>query len=62
MVKPYKTYMNLATTIPGVNDLFAIWIIAEIGVDMSVFPSPEHLASCAGYLQQITNQPEKRKA
>ncbi len=35
-------------TIPGVNKHCAASIIAEIGVDMSVFPSAKHLASWAG--------------
>jgi transposase len=35
-------------TIPGVDQRTAEAIIGEIGVDMSAFPSPAHLASWAG--------------
>lgn len=35
-------------TIPGVDRLTAIAIVAEIGVDMSRFPSDRHLSSWAG--------------
>src|SRR4051794_23888349 len=35
-------------TIPGVGRKTAIGLLAEIGPDMSVFPSPAHLASWAG--------------
>ena len=34
-------------TIPGVKQRAAEVLIAEIGVDMSVFPTPKHLASWA---------------
>lgn len=36
------------TTIPGVDRKIAQVIIAEIGIDMSRFPTAGHLASCAG--------------
>src|SRR5881397_3416964 len=39
---------ELLQTIPGVARLGAEVLIAEIGVDMSVFPSDAHLASWAG--------------
>lgn len=38
----------LLTTIPGVATLTAERIIAEIGIDMTIFPSPAHLTSWAG--------------
>jgi transposase len=48
MIAPYDHYMGLLTSIPGVEWINAVTIIAEIGVDMSVFASPAHLASWAG--------------
>lgn len=62
MAKPYQTYINLATTIPGVKGLSAIWIIAEIGADMSVFPSAEHLASWAGLSPTNNESAGKKKS
>jgi transposase len=35
-------------TIPGVNETVATAIVAELGLDMSVFPSAHHAASWAG--------------
>src|SRR5436305_14266309 len=45
---PYKEERELLTSIPGIADTTAAIIIAEIGVDMEVFPSDKHLASWAG--------------
>jgi len=38
----------LLTTIPGIGTLTAERIIAEIGIDMTAFPTPAHLTSWAG--------------
>jgi len=48
MIAPYDNYMGLLMSIPGVEWINAVTIIAEIGVDMSAFASPAHLASWAG--------------
>lgn len=40
--------LRLLQTIPGVHQTSAAAIVAEIGVDMSHFPSAKHLASWAG--------------
>jgi len=48
MVAPYRHVMRLLMSIPGVDWINAITIIAEIGVDMSAFASAAHLASWAG--------------
>jgi transposase len=45
---PYANAIELLQTIPGVSARAAATIIAEIGVDMSRFPSAKHLASWAG--------------
>ena len=47
-MKPYQSQKEHLTTITGVDKKSAECIIAEIGVDMSQFPTPEHLASWAG--------------
>lgn len=43
-----KESIELLDTIPGVDEVAAESIVAEIGTDMNKFPSAEHLASWAG--------------
>ncbi len=45
---PYAEQMILLTTITGVERIVAWHLIAELGVDMSVFPSAGHCSSWAG--------------
>jgi transposase len=46
-IAPFARQRELLMTIPGVKQRAAEVLIAEIGVDMSVFPTPKHLASWA---------------
>jgi transposase len=48
VITPFSRQRELLMTIPGVARLGAEVVIAEIGVDMSVFPTDAHLASWAG--------------
>jgi transposase len=48
MSTPYVPFLRRLMSIPGVDWLNAITVIAEIGVDMSVFRSAAHLASWTG--------------
>ena len=48
MIAPFADAREHLITIPGVGTKTAQIIIAEIGVDMSRFPTPGHLASWAG--------------
>ncbi|MBX0302016.1 IS110 family transposase [Cryobacterium sp. 1639] len=45
---PFRPLRDALTTIPGVSTIVADVIIAETGGDMTVFPTPGHLASWAG--------------
>jgi transposase len=47
-LEPYRAQHTLLVTIPGVNWYIAAVLIAEIGVDMTVFLSAYHLAAWAG--------------
>jgi transposase len=47
-LKPYGWACDLVKQIPGVDRVLSAVIIAELGVDMSVFKSFSHLASWAG--------------
>lgn len=48
VISPFAAIRDLLITIPGVGKRVAEVIIAEIGVDMSAFPTDAHLASWAG--------------
>lgn len=48
VMAPFSDARDRLDTIPGVGKRAAECIIAEIGVDMSVFPTPQQLASWAG--------------
>lgn len=45
---PYVKEIELLDTIPGVDKKAAMTIVAEIGIDMSVFPTAKHLSAWAG--------------
>lgn len=45
---PFQEAVRLLDTIPGVDCYLAILIVAEIGVDMSRFPSDRHITAWAG--------------
>jgi transposase len=48
MIAAYEPQVALLVTIPGIDRRTAQELIAEIGVDMSRFPTAGHLASWAG--------------
>jgi len=48
VIAPFASKVTLLDTIPGVDKRTAELLIAEIGADMSVFPTHRHLASWAG--------------
>jgi transposase len=45
---PFRAFCDLICTIPGKGRQTAEVVVAETGADMTVFPSPKHLASWAG--------------
>jgi transposase len=48
VIAPFADKVALLDTIPGVDKRIAELLIAEIGADMTVFPTHRHLASWAG--------------
>ena len=50
---PFREAAGRLTTMPGVSDTVARMIVAEIGVDMSRFPSAGHLISWAGLCPRL---------
>jgi transposase len=60
--RPFETVLQMLDQIPGVNRRIAEIIIAEIGVDMSRFPSAGHLASWAGMCPGNNESGGKRRS
>src|SRR5262249_27938449 len=48
VLAPFGEALEQLTTIPGVSQQTAAIVVAEVGTDMSQFPSADHLASWAG--------------
>jgi transposase len=62
LVEPFRTTVHLLTTIPGVDELSACVILAEIGRDMSRFPTAGHLISWAGLCPRNDESAGKRRS
>jgi transposase len=61
-LQPYAAEATLLDEIPGVDETLAAAIIAEMGVDMSVFGSVSQLASWAGICPGNNESGGKRKS
>jgi transposase len=61
-VEPFRAAITILTTIPGVSDLSARAIMAEIGADMSRFPTDAHLISWAGLCPRNDESAGKRRS
>src|SRR3990172_12703206 len=59
---PFAKAVELLCTIPGVQQRTAQSIIAEIGADMTRFPSARHLASWAGQCPGNDRSAGKRRS
>jgi transposase len=57
---PFRAAIELLSTIPGVSTTTATVIVAEIGDDMSQFPSAGHLLSWAGLCPRLDESAGKR--
>jgi transposase len=62
LLAPIQERAALLTTMPGVSDIVAQVIVAEIGVDMSRFPSAAHLVSWAGLCPRNDESAGKRRS
>jgi transposase len=61
-LRPFAPAVELLRSIPGIETRTAQVIIAEIGVDMSVFPSDRQLASWAGQCPGNDQSAGKRRS
>ncbi len=62
LLAPFSTELALLRTIPGIERRTAEALVAEIGLDMSRFPSAAHLASWAGICPGNDESAGKRRA
>ena len=58
----YSTELNLLLTIPGIKEISAIFIIAEIGTNMNTFIDDKHLCSWAGLTPRCNESAKKKKS
>lgn len=61
-MEPYKDQIRRLCTIPTVKEITAWTLIAELGVDMSRFPSASHCASWAGLCPGNNESAGKRQS
>lgn len=61
-ISPFVAAVELLQTIPGIGSRTAEVIVAEIGLDMSVFPSARHLAAWAKLAPGNNESAGKRKS
>lgn len=57
---PFRAAATRLTTMPGLSETAARVLIAEIGADMTRFPSPGHLVSWAGLCPRLDESAGKR--
>lgn len=62
VLEPFRLHAKLLTTIPGVSQIAAQTLIAEIGADMSRFPTARHLISWAGLCPKNDESAGKRRS
>jgi transposase len=61
-VEPFRTAIEMLSTIPGISTLSAEVIVAEIGIDMSRFETAGHLISWAGLCPRNDESAGKRRS
>lgn len=62
MTRPYQEAADAIDAIPGIGQISAQQIIAEVGIDMSRFPSAAHLCNWAGICPGNNESAGKRKS
>ena len=61
-IQPYYEYAEYISTMPGMTLLSSTIILAEIGVDMSVFGDSDHLCSWCGLVPANNESAGKKKS
>ena len=61
-LEPFRSAVAQLTTIPGVGELTAKVLVAEVGIDMTRFPTAGHLVSWAGLCPRSDESAGKRRS
>ena len=61
VLSPYENALELLKKVPGISTKSVEDLVAEIGLDMSVFPTEKHLASWAGMAPGNNESAGKKK-
>ena len=61
-IEPFRKAIQILSTVPGISQLSAEVIVAEIGIDMGRFPSEGHLISWAGLCPKNDESAGKRRS
>lgn len=61
-IKPYYEFVEYISSLPGVTNLSATILLAEIGVDMAVFEESKHLCSWCGLAPSNNESAGKKKS
>jgi transposase len=59
---PFRAAVDFLKTMPGISDTTARVLVAEIGDDMTRFPSHAHLISWAGLCPRLDESAGKRRS
>lgn len=59
-LRPFRAAVDLLKTMPGISDVTARVLVAEIGDDMTRFPTHAHLVSWAGLCPRLHESAGKR--
>jgi transposase len=61
-IGPFRAAVSLLTTMPGISDTTAHVLVAEIGTDMTRFPTVGHLISWAGLCPRLDESAGKQRS
>ena len=61
-LEPFRAAHNLLKTSPGISDTVAAVVLAEIGDDITPFPTAGHLLSWAGFVPRLDESAGKRRS
>jgi len=61
-LSPYENALELLKKVPGISSKSVEDLVAEIGLDMTVFPTEKHLSSWAGMSPGNNESAGKKKA